>query len=147
MVLLGAWGAGDLIAAACFTLARAREGQNFTCKLDSVIVRPEVRRQGLAGIIVAHGFQMILEQEKELIATIYAHSVHPATVKLLRRHAFSEPSPVGAPISALTITDDNRDKLITSLKTGEQGSVTRLKHKCVRCKSGRKGATAWCQGL
>lgn len=142
--LLGVRAGNNLIATACFTLTQSLSGQSYSCKLDSVIVKPDLRKQGLASLLVAHGFLLLLDEEQAKITTIYAHSVHPATVKLLRRHAFSEPNLVGAPISSHPVSESNRKGLTTSLKSHEQTTMTRLKHKCVRCQSGRKGAAPWC---
>ena len=46
-------------------------------KLDSVIVDHELRRRGLAGLVVARSFVDLILDQGRRIASIYAYSVHP----------------------------------------------------------------------
>ncbi len=142
--LLGLLACGNLRAVCCFTLDRSRTSETYSCKLDSVIVHSSIRRQGLASLLVAHGFGKLVEAKDKIVSTVYAHAVHPATIKLLRRLSFSAPNLVGAPICALTVDSSTRDDLLTRLKVREHAETTSLKLKCVRCIANKKGAVPWC---
>ncbi len=143
--LLGLLACGNLRAVCCFTLDRSRTSETYSCKLDSVIVHSSIRRQRLASLLVAHGFGKLVEAKDKIVSTVYAHAVHPATIKLLRSLSFSEPNLVGAPICALAVDSSTRDGFVARLKTREHAETTGLKLKCVQCIANRKGAVPWCK--
>ena len=143
--LLGLRACHNLRAVTCFTLDESKTSETYSCKLDSVIVHSGMRRKGLASLLVAHGFGKLVEAKDKIVSTVYAHAVHPATIKLLRSLSFSEPNLVGAPICALAVDSSTRDGFVARLKTREHAETTGLKLKCVQCIANRKGAVPWCK--
>ena len=73
-------------------------------KLDSVIARGDLRRRGLAAGLVAQSMREIVTAAQGKIRGVYAHAVHPATVRLLKRLGFGDPPPVGARIFNASLT-------------------------------------------
>lgn len=142
--LLGLAGCGRLCAVACCTLSRADPKAPYGAKLDSVIVDNDLRRRGLAGLLVAKSFRELLSRADAAVSVIYAHAVHPATVRLLGRLSFSAPPPIGAPLAALHIAGDERDELVKRLEGRVQDLATRLKLQCALCRSGDRRARPWC---
>jgi len=81
-VLAGLWGCDTLCAVACFHLYRsARDQARRVLKLDSVVVDNRLRRRGLAGLLVTQAFADLVGDAAHNVARIYAHSVHPGTVR------------------------------------------------------------------
>ena len=142
--LLGLRACHNLRAVTCFTLDESKTSETYSLKLDSIIVHSSMRRQGLASLLVSHGFTRLVEAKDKIVSSIYSHAVHPATVRLLRGFSFSEPNLVGSPICSLSIDSSTRDDFLASVKTREQSQSTSLKLKCVQCLSNRRGAVPWC---
>ncbi len=142
--LLGLSGCGKLCGVACCTLAGAAPDGAMGGKLDSVIVDGALRRRGLAGLLVARSFLDLLAAAGAQVATLYAHAVHPATVRLLRRLSFSEPLPTGAPLSALRIGAGDRDQVDARLQSQIRDATARLKLQCALCRAGDRRARPWC---
>jgi len=144
-VLVGLWGCETLCAVACFHLYKAATDKTrLVLKLDSVVVAPPLRRRGLARILVARGFSDLVADVKRNIVRIYAHSVHPATVLLLRRLGFHDPQVVGAPISDLNVEADNRDVFLQACESQIRDQMNRLRLQCEFCRKGDKRARPWC---
>ncbi len=142
--LLGLTGCGRLCAVACCTLSRADPQGPYGAKLDSVIVDGGLRRRGLAALLVAKSFHQLLSSAEAAISVLYAHAVHPATVRLLARLSFSAPPPTGAPLAALQVGAEAEDELARRLETGVHERAARLKLQCARCRTGDRRARPWC---
>jgi len=143
--LVGLWGCDTLCAVACFhlyqsTMDKARK----VLKLDSVVVAPPLRRRGLAGVLVTRGFADLVADGVRNIVRIYAHSVHPATVLLLRRLGFNDPQAVGAPISDLGVEADDRAVFLQACETQIRDQMDRMRLQCEFCRKGDKRARPWC---
>lgn len=109
---VGLFGCGRLCAVSASILTQPTDGRAGGIKLDSVIVDRRLRRRGLAGLIVAKAFHLLLSDPQRSVAAVYAHAVHPATVRLLAKMTFRRPPPTGAPISSLNLDDDARQELL-----------------------------------
>ncbi len=142
--LFGLLGCGELCAVVCCTLGKHATDHSDICKLDSVIVHDDLRKRGLASALVANAFLDLMNDQDLNITKIYSHAVHPATVKLLSQLAFSEPPPVGAPISSLHLDDENRDSFMTNCLVSSQSTVNRLKLQCQFCLGNHRRAIPWC---
>lgn len=143
--LFGLQGCGKLCAAVCVELYQSKLMQSAqTLKLDSVIVDQELRRRGLASLLVADVFANLLGCAELSIKRIYAHSVHPATVLLLRRLRFKDPPPTGAPISHLAIDEDASVNYASIFEGLERPRQAYLKLQCELCLKKRKQARPWC---
>jgi GNAT superfamily N-acetyltransferase len=143
--LVGLWGCETLCAVACFHLYQsAVDKARLVLKLDSVVVAPPLRRRGLAGLLVARGFADLVSSGVRNIVRIYAHSVHPATVLLLRRLGFHDPQAFGAPISDLNIEAGNREALLQACETEVRDQMARMRLQCEFCRKGDKRARRWC---
>lgn len=103
-----------------------------------------IRRGGLGAALVGKAFQELLADPRFNITTLFSYAVHPATVRMLRRFGFSEPPPTGAPLSALDITDDSRQRLDKELRIGFQNAEKKLKLQCTYCLNNNKRARPWC---
>jgi len=143
--LLGLFGCEKLCAATCCVLSRAQEAGPYGCKLDSVIVDKELRRRGLATGVVAQAFLNLIEMPGAEISTFFAHSVHPGTVRLLRKWGFSDPPPVGAPISSLSVDDTSREALVDGLTRDIRELNVRLRLQCAFCQNRDRRARPWCK--
>ena len=118
--LQGLWGCDELCAAVCCLITPATDGKYSAIKLDSIVVDKKLRRQGLGIALVVKTFQDVISRHRPEIRNLYAHSVHPATVRMLRSLGFNEPLPTGAPISAINLVENGdefsrrcRDRLMT----------------------------------
>ena len=144
-VLVGLWGCETLCAVACFHLYRsAMDKARVVLKLDSVVVAPPLRRRGLAGVLVAQGFADLLADSVRNIVRIYAHSVHPATVRMLRSLGFHDPQIVGAPISDLRIETSNREAFLKTCEAEIRGQMEQMRLQCEFCRKGDRRARPWC---
>ncbi len=144
-VLVGLWGCDNLCAVACFHLYRSSMDESrHVLKLDSVIVNPALRRRGLGGVLVAHSFIDLVIEGFQKISRIYAHSVHPATVRMLRRLGFKDPQVVGAPISDIGIDPESRDPFIKACEEQIKSHMTQMKLQCQYCLNHDKRARPWC---
>ena len=144
--LVGLLGCGVLCAAACFTFVESRLDTNYTCKLDSVIVRPDVRKQGLGGLLIAEGFRCFTAPDMaRKVNHLFAHSVHPATVNLLNRLCFDKPAELrgGSPISSLKLTDENKPKFSITCLERVNRTGGRLRLQCQFCTSRDRRARPW----
>ncbi len=142
--LLGLFGCGKLCAASCCTITRSKTADTHACKLDSVIVDGALRKRGLGTVIVARAFLDLLDDPAFRLTTFYAHSVHPATVKLLRTLAFCDPAPVGAPISSLHLDESNADDSAAAWRERFATLSGQLKLHCAFCLKRNRRAQPWC---
>lgn len=144
-ILVGLRGCGKLCAAACLLVIQSRLNQDQqVVKLDSVIVDHALRRRGLADLLVTQSFLDLVSSGARNICRIYAHSVHPATVRLLRRLTFNDPQVTGAPISDLGVDDESRDDFIQTCETQIRRHVEQLRLQCEFCRKRDKRARPWC---
>lgn len=142
---LGLFGCGTLCAVTACTVTHAHGDESGGLKLDSIIVDRALRRRGLAGFLVAKAFHQLLSDPDQNISTILSHAVHPATVRLLRRMSFSEPPPVGAPISSLHLDNAEKAELLAFCDIQTQRALERLNLQCRFCEAGDRRARPWCQ--
>jgi hypothetical protein len=141
----GLFGCGRLCAAACFELYWSRvDAGSQVLKLDSVIVDPELRRRGLGALIVTQAFLDLLTDPELNVTRIYAHSVHPATVLLLRRLAFADPPVTGAPISQVSIEPEDRAALTRGWESRVRDQRAQKKLVCESCRINSRRARPWC---
>ena len=104
-----------------------------------------LRRRGLAGFLVAKAFHQILSDPDQNLSTIFSHAVHPATVRLFRRMSFSEPPPLGAPITSLHLDNAERAELRAFCEIQMQRALEHLNLECRFCEGGDRRARPWCQ--
>ena len=119
-------------------------GCSKVCKLDSVVVHSELRKRGLATVLVSKAFAELLDDGRYDLSRYYSHAVHPATVKLLAELGFSDPPLLGAPICALEIDDANREEITVAWNCAHLSAVDPLKLQCALCKGPRKQGRLWC---
>ena len=144
-VLVGLWGCENLCAVACFHLYRsAMDKTRHVLKLDSVIVDTRLRRRGLAGLLVAQSFIDLVVDRVRRVSRVYAHSVHPATVRLLRRLQFNDPQITGAPISDISVAEDGREAFLKVCEEQINSHMTQMRLQCEFCRKGDKRARPWC---
>ncbi len=144
-VLVGLWGCENLCAVACFHLYRsAMDKTRHVLKLDSVVVDTQLRRRGLAGLLVAQSFIDLVVDRVRGVSRVYAHSVHPATVRLLRRLRFNDPQITGAPISDISVEEDGREAFLKVCEEQIKSHMTQMKLQCEFCRKGDKRARPWC---
>ena len=109
-----------------------------------MVVHSELRKRGLATVLVSKAFAELLDDGRHDLLRYYSHAVHPATVKLLGELGFSDPPLLGAPICALEIDDANREEITTAWKCAYLSAVDPLRLQCALCKSPRKQGRPWC---
>ena len=144
-VLVGLWGCDTLCAVACFHLYRsARDKDRCVLKLDSVVVDNRLRRRGLAGFLVTQAFADLVADAARSIARIYAHSVHPGTVRLLRRLGFNDPQVTGAPISDVNVDAEDREAFLKLCEAQIVNRMSQIKLQCEFCRKGDRRARPWC---
>ena len=141
---LGLFGCGRLCAVSATLHTQPTDGRAGGIKLDSVIVDRQPRRRGLAGLIVAKAFHYLLSDPGRSVSAVYAHAVHPATVRLLGRMSFTRPPPTGAPISSLPLDDDARQELVAHCGAHVQRATDRLRLQCCLCMERNRRARPWC---
>ena len=142
---LGLYGCGTLCAISACTVTHTQGDEPGGLKLDSIIVDRALRRRGLAGFLVAKAFHQLLSDPGLNISTIFSHAVHPATVRLLQRMSFSEPPPLGAPISSRHLDNAGRAELLAFCEIQMQRALERLNLQCAFCAVGDRRARPWCQ--
>lgn len=144
-VLVGLWGCESLCAVACFHLYEsARDKTRRVLKLDSVVVDDQLRRRGLAGILAAQAFSDLVADGSRNVARIYAHSVHPGTVRLLRRLGFNDPQTTGAPISDIDVSAEKREAFLRVCEARIMSHMNQIKLQCEFCRKADKRARPWC---
>lgn len=144
-VLVGLWGCENLCAVACFHLYQsARDKARRVLKLDSVVVDGRLRRRGLASVLVSQAFSDLVADVTRNIARIYAHSVHPGTVRLLRRLGFNDPQATGAPISDVDVTGAEREAFLRGCEVQIMNHMSQIKLQCEFCRKSDKRARPWC---
>lgn len=144
-VLIGLWGCESLCAVACFHLYQsAMDKSRHVLKLDSVIVGTQLRRRGLAGLLVSQSFIDLVVDRVRRVSRVYAHSVHPATVRLLRRLRFNDPQITGAPISDISVEQDGRETFLKVCEEQIKSHMNQMKLQCEFCRKGDKRARPWC---
>ncbi|MFQ5773541.1 MAG: hypothetical protein ACE5GS_03390 [Kiloniellaceae bacterium] len=144
-VLVGLWGCDRLCAVACLHVYEGRaDAACQVVKLDSVIADTDLRRRGLAGLLLAQSFKDLVAHGPGNVSRIYAHSVHPATVRLLRRLGFSDPPMVGAPISDIGVETEARDAFLKACEEPIRGRMDQMRLQCELCRNADKRARPWC---
>jgi len=141
--LLGLVGCRVPCAVVCCLVSLSVDGKTAAVKLDSVVVDRQLRRQGLGAALVARSFMDLVSTYQPPINNLYAHSVHPATVNMLRSFGFSDPPLTGAPISAINLSEDG-DKFRQRCNDRFQMVSNRLKLNCSYCRSNNRKARRWC---
>ena len=146
LLLLGLMGCSKVCAVLCCQIVDAGTGNASAkvCKLDSVVVHSELRKRGLATVLVSKAFAGLLDDGRYDFSRYYSHAVHPATVKLLAELGFTDPPLLGAPICALEIDDANREEITVAWRCAYLSAVDPLKLNCALCKSPRKQGRLWC---
>ena len=141
--IMGLMGCEVPCAAVCCLVTPSTDGESAAVKLDSIIVNGTLRRQGLGVALVAKSFLDLVSSHVPEIKNLYAHSVHPATVRMLRSLGFSDPLPTGAPISAINLEekgDEFRSRCNERLTTVSNN----LKMNCSYCRSNHRKTRQWC---
>ena len=139
-------GCDRLCAAACFQLYRSKTDEaSLVVKLDSVMVDDRLRRRGLGAILATQSFIDFVSKVELNVTRIYAHSVHPATVRLLRRLGFNDPPVIGAPISNLSIDPQEREDIVNRWTELNRGRLDRLRLQCELCRKKHRRAIRWCE--
>ncbi len=146
LLLLGLTGCSKVCAILCCQIVDAGTGDAGAkvCKLDSVVVHSDLRKRGLATVLVSKAFAELLDDGRYDFLRYYSHAVHPATVKLLGELGFSDPPLLGAPICAIEIDDANREEMTTAWKCAYLSAADPLKLQCALCKNHRKQGRLWC---
>ncbi len=142
--LLGLFGCQTLCAIACFVVTSTADGSQV-CKLDSVIVDSALRRRSLAKMLVASTFSAMATRSAGRLERIYAHSVHPATVRLLGSLGFQPPPPTGAPLSVVNLDRSSRGQFVSNCDDVRDGIAGRMKLECAFCKGNDRRARPWCK--
>jgi len=143
--LVGLWGCGRLCAAACFHIyPSSKDPDREVVKLDSVIVDHALRRRGLGAVLVAQSFADLVTGSVRRVARIYAHSVHPATVRMLRRLGFNDPQATGAPISDIGLDGSVRETFLKTCEVQVRAHVDQMRLQCAYCRKSDKRARPWC---
>lgn len=142
--LLGLFGCETLCAVACFLVTSGHDGSRV-CKLDSVIVDSALRRRSLAKMLVASTFSAMVTRFAGRLDRVYAHSVHPATVRLLGSLGFQPPPPVGAPLSVINLDRPGRRQFASQCDEVRDGIAGRLKLECAFCRGHDRRAHPWCK--
>ena len=147
-ILMGLYGCDSLCAAICCLVTSSQAGDDRTpesqaVKLDSIIVDKRLRRRGLGVALVSKSFAEIVSEPGRTVNHLYAHSVHPATVRLLRSLAFRDPPPSGAPISSLHF-DDGAAGFVKRCDDRLASVSTSLKLQCSYCRSNSRKTRRWC---
>jgi hypothetical protein len=148
IVLMGLYGCDTLTAAICCLVTSSRSktdgfATSHAIKLDSIIVDKNSRRRGLGVALVSECFAEIIGQPGNNVTHLYAHSVHPATVRLLRTLTFLDPPPRGAPISSLHL-EEGTDGLVKRCNDRLASVSTSLKLHCSYCQANSRKARRWC---
>jgi hypothetical protein len=140
--LMGLWGCDEPCAAICCLVTPAKDGESAAIKLDSIIVDQNLRRQGLGLALVVKTFQDLIAETSPKIRNLYAHSVHPATVRMLRSLGFSDPLATGAPISALNL-EENGAEFDSRCRERLMTITNNLKMNCSYCRSNHRKTRHW----
>lgn len=142
--LYGLYGCDTLCAVVCLQPMASRTGDEHVVKLDSVVVHTRMRQRGFGGLLVTHAFADVAADPALDVARIYAHAVHPATVKLLARLGFGDPPPTGAPLSSIDLSEHG----VAAFTEGCQNVVRRqegyMKVQCSLCRQNSRRAQPWC---
>jgi hypothetical protein len=142
--LIGLYACGKLCATATAVLSRNKLNRHQACKLDSIVVNRDVRRQGIAMLTVTKLFKDLIEDTDLDIDTIISHAVHPATERMLASLGFGQPPARGAPIVSRKIDYQNELEFLKLCTTSYMEIHNRLKHQCLQCLKGRPDARRWC---
>ena len=143
--LYGLGGCGRMAVVVCLTIHKNVSDDGHSCRLDSVITHPKLRKRGLAALLVAHAFLDVLDDTDLSISTFHSHAVHPGTVKMLKRMLFSDPPLKGAPLVAVHMEDDIPEKFTAICHEITKDRSNHLKLNCAFCLQGNKRrARYWC---
>lgn len=145
-VVMGLWGCETLCAVATFQFYRSKSADiGQTLKLDSVIVDPALRRRGLAGLLITNCFGAFVADVSRQFSRIYAHSVHPATVSLLRGLGFADPAPTGAPVSYLELEPGADQAFVSQCEARIRHKIGQMRVQCELCRKSDRRARPWCR--
>jgi len=145
-VAMGLRGCETLCAAATFQFYRPKSAEiGGTLKLDSVVVDPALRQRGFAGLLIANCFGEFAADTSRKFSRIYAHSVHPATVSLLRRLGFADPAPTGAPVSYLELDPAADQAFGDQCKSRIRHKLGQMRVQCELCRNSDRRARPWCR--
>jgi hypothetical protein len=142
--LFGLFGCERLCAVTSCTIKQNANDRRQVAKLDAIIVDPELRRRGLAELLVCHAFLALLSNPEFDITRIYSFAVHPATVALLTRLSFSRPPATGAPICAVEIDGTARPGFENTCRSQIRSKANHLRIQCALCQKSHKRAKPWC---
>ena len=142
--LFGLFGCERLCAVTSCTIKQNANDQRQVAKLDAIIVDSELRRRGLAELLVCHAFLELLSDTKFDIERIYSFAVHPATIALLTRLSFSKPPATGAPICAIELDDLAHRRLRDVCQSRIRSKANHLRIQCALCQKNHKHAKPWC---
>ena len=143
--LFGLTGCGRLCGTVSCLLKKNISGDGQTCKLDAIVIDGELRKRGLARALVTKAFIDLASEAALGIERIYSYAVHPATVQLLSRLSFSDPPPVGAPLSSVRFDEVPRESFLRTCRASFQGVINQLKLRCALCLNGDRRARPWCR--
>ena len=145
-LVVGLRGCEALCAAAAFQFFRSGQDPGaWVVKLDSIIVDHRLRRRGLGGVLVAHYFGKLVKDNARKISRIYAHSVHPATLRMLKRLGFNDPPPAGAPITDLGVDPETGDRFARACAHQIASHTAFMRVHCELCRTNNRRARPWCQ--
>ena len=93
---------------------------------------------------MAQSFIDLVVDRVRRVSRVYAHSVHPATVRLLRRLRFKDPQITGAPISDISVEQDGCETFLKVCEEQIKSHMNQMKLQCEFCRKGDKRARPWC---
>jgi len=137
-------GGDRLCAATCLTFATNQNGIGRACKLDSIVVHKELRRRGLAGVVVTEGLAAAVEDADLNVTRIFSYAVHPATVRLLKRLGFTDPPLRGAPLCSVDVPAEQHSDFARLCHDRAANLSNHLRLQCALCKKNHRRAIRWC---
>ena len=143
---LGLYGCGKLCAVAiCVIIPNKSDGHN-SCRLDTVVVDSDLRKQGLATFIITTLFMDLLADPELDITRMFSYAVHPGTVGALSKLHFSDPPPKGAPLIAVDVGGPEDSDVLSSCQTLFGQLNAELQGLCSNCAAEDGPELRWCEG-